>query len=534
MIAVWLAFAPTQAGGMASYIVVIGKSMEPNFHIGDLVIVHRGPIYQIGDAIVYRNQDLDNFVFHRIVSEQLGHYSLKGDNNAWVDTYQPARAEILGKLWIYIPHGGETIQKMRKPINMALTAAVLGTILVMSLFQNKSKGNSYMSNKSFQERFSIIGQKMREWLTPINKPEPSIKSGSNQAELLNGVFFVLGMLSLSSLLLGIISFSRPASRIAQDDIRYEHLGVFSYSASTPQGVYDQNALKSGDPVFTRLTCAIDVNFQYSLIAAEAKNIRGTYQLTAIIREPTSGWQRQVPLQEQTTFSGTAFGTSAKVDLCQMEALTQSLEQGTDFHPSSYTLLITPNVKITGEIAGRPLESAFVSALNFQYDRIHFYLVKEEEAENPLSRTETGILHEQRVDVNTLLLFGREVAIPTLRLVTMIVFIASLVGFAVLGSVLTNWSYSNQGKFFRIKYASLMVDICDADTLTSSNVTDVTSLDDLAKLAERFNTMILHAREGDLHTYYVQGNGITYRFMFNDHRTEAAVPAYEAPHPGGES
>src|SRR5512144_1585211 len=78
MIVVWIAFAPLQAGGMASYIVIIGKSMEPDFHIGDLVIVHREPTYQVGDAIVYRNQDLNNFVFHRIVSEQLGHYSLKG------------------------------------------------------------------------------------------------------------------------------------------------------------------------------------------------------------------------------------------------------------------------------------------------------------------------------------------------------------------------------------------------------------------------------------------------------------------------
>ena len=98
MIAVWLAFAPTQVGGMASYIIIIGKSMEPKFHIGDLVIVHKQPNYQVEEAIVYQNLDLENFVFHRIISQQLGYYTLKGDNNSWVDTYKPSYEEVIGKL----------------------------------------------------------------------------------------------------------------------------------------------------------------------------------------------------------------------------------------------------------------------------------------------------------------------------------------------------------------------------------------------------------------------------------------------------
>ena len=119
MTAVWLALAPTQVGGLASYIIVIGKSMEPKFHIGDLVIVHRQPVYQVGDAIVYRNLELKNYVFHRIISQQMGHYTLKGDNNSWVDDYKPSHEEVVGKLWLYIPRGGRAIQKIRSPFVMA-------------------------------------------------------------------------------------------------------------------------------------------------------------------------------------------------------------------------------------------------------------------------------------------------------------------------------------------------------------------------------------------------------------------------------
>src|SRR6266498_3120052 len=534
MIVIWLTFAPTQAGGMASYIIVIGKSMEPKFHIGDLVIVHREPLYKVGDAIVYRNLDLDSFVFHRIISEQLGRYALKGDNNAWVDTYQPAREEVLGKLWLHLLHGGVIIQKMRRPINMALIAAVLGTILASSLFRNKTKGSKHMDNKSLREWFISVKQKTRSWFAQVSSSEPQKEPLSTPGRILEGSFLVLGVISFSSLILGIISFSRPISRIIQDDVRYEHLGVFSYSASTPQGVYDQNTLKSGDPIFTHLTCSVDVNFQYTLVAAQPENISGTYQLTAIIREQVSGWQRSVPLQETSYFTGATFGTSAKLDLCIMESLTQSLEQGTDFHPGYYTLLITPNIKLNGEISGRAFDSTFDSGLNFQYDRVHFFLVRDEEKGSSLNLTETGIIHEERTEANTIILFGKEIAVSTLRLLALIGFIISLAGLVVLGSRLQNLSHSNQEKFFRLRYDSLLVDIQNADALVPSNALDVKDIDALAKLAERFNAMILHAKEGSMHTYYVQGSGITYRFVMNGDTEGTVLPEYDIPGQGGGS
>jgi len=42
--------------------------------------------------------------------------------------------------------------------------------------------------------------------------------------------------------------------------------------------------------------------------------------------------------------------------------------------------------------------------------------------------------------------------------------------------------------------------------------DVTSIDDLAKMAERQNTMILHMTLNFLHHYLVQSNGAIYRYV----------------------
>lgn len=532
MIAMWLAFAPVQAGGMASYIIVIGNSMEPNFHIGDLVIVHEEAQYQVGDAVVYKNRELENFVFHRIISQSMGRFTLKGDNNTWTDTYQPAREELLGKLWLHIPKGGSAIQKMRSPFAMALIAGVLGGVLAASILKGKPKGRKNMNRNSVREWFALVKQKAGNRLANAKSFETQ-KTESNQRNLLEASFFVLGLVVFASLILAIVSFSRPATRTAQDDVRYEHLGFFSYSASAPQGVYDSNYIKSGDPIFPRLTCSVDMTFRYTLVAVEVNQLAGTYQLTATISEQASGWQRIVSLQEKASFTGNAFDAHATLDLCRMEALTQSMEQGTDFRPGTYILTITPNISMDGNVSGRTLQTTYNPKLAFVYDRVHFYLVQDDKGGNFLNVNESGILSQKRTEANTIHLPGTELAIPRLRWISVIGLISSLGGLVVLGMQLQNLSRSDQVKFARVRYDSIMVDVQNANSVNASNVIDVGSIDDLAKLAERFNAMILHAKERDAHAYYVQGEGITYRFVMNPHQTDPAVPAKDASSQEGE-
>lgn len=527
MIALWLAFAPTQAGGMASYIIVIGNSMEPGFHIGDLVITHEETSYYPGDAVVYRNRELQNFVFHRIIAEDVGRYVLQGDNNSWVDTYQPAREEILGKLWLHIPRAGVAIQKIRNPFSMAFIAAGLGIILASSLFKGKAKGNKHMTNKSIHEWFASIQQKSRSWVAHITGPESSKNTAVNEGKNWETSFFVLGLVLLSSLIVAIISFSRPTSRIVQDDIQYQHLGIFSYLAPAPQAVYDSNIIQSGDPIFPRLTCLVDVNLQYTLIAPQAVNVSGTYQLTAVIREESSGWQRSLPLQEEAAFNGTTFGTTVKLDLCRMESLTQSLEQETDFHPGVYTLSVIPNVTVQGELQGRALDGQFDTSVDFIYDRVHFYLIKNEDVENPLTITKTEAIHGERTEPNTVAFLGAEVPVPMLRWLSGVGLVLSLAGLVVMGLRLQTLSHKNQAQFLRLKYDSQIVDIQNMDSL-GTNYADVMSMDALAKLAERFNAMILHVENSNSHQYFVQAGAAIYRFVLPARVMESTVTEHEAP------
>ena len=67
----------------------------------------------------------------------------------------------------------------------------------------------------------------------------------------------------------------------------------------------------------------------------------------------------------------------------------------------------------------------------------------------------------------------------------------------------------------MKYSSLIVDIKDGNIKASSPMIDIATIDDLAKLAERHNAMILHEAGVHTHSYYVQGDGVTYRFVIEE-------------------
>src|SRR5215210_3154885 len=106
LIVIWVAFAPARLGGKVAYVIVNGISMEPHYHFGDLTIMREATSYQVGDVVTYRDAEMQAYVIHRIISIDQDHYVLQGDNNSWIDAYQPTNKEIIGKLWIYVPKLG--------------------------------------------------------------------------------------------------------------------------------------------------------------------------------------------------------------------------------------------------------------------------------------------------------------------------------------------------------------------------------------------------------------------------------------------
>jgi signal peptidase I len=121
---------PERLGGPATFVMVQGTSMNPMYHTGDLVIVHRQAHYEVGDIIAYQipqgQVGARLTVIHRIVggSPTIG-FTTRGDNNPALDDWHPTLADIQGSPWLLVPKGGNVLAFLHAPIPLAALSASL-------------------------------------------------------------------------------------------------------------------------------------------------------------------------------------------------------------------------------------------------------------------------------------------------------------------------------------------------------------------------------------------------------------------------
>jgi signal peptidase I len=107
---------PTVVGGPASYVIVDGKSMEPTYYDGDLVVAHQRDSYRVGDTIIYDAPIDSQFnVIHRIIEPTEGGWITQGDNMDRRDGWIAPNDEIHGVALFHIPNGGAIVDFVRTP-----------------------------------------------------------------------------------------------------------------------------------------------------------------------------------------------------------------------------------------------------------------------------------------------------------------------------------------------------------------------------------------------------------------------------------
>ncbi len=102
----WLLW-PSSLGGCTTLTIVSGESMEPTYSTGDLVVSRCGPV-EVGDIVVYNPPDVGGArVIHRIVGGDTGGWVLQGDNNSFLDPWEPEQDRILGSAVLHLPQVGK-------------------------------------------------------------------------------------------------------------------------------------------------------------------------------------------------------------------------------------------------------------------------------------------------------------------------------------------------------------------------------------------------------------------------------------------
>jgi hypothetical protein len=94
---------------------------------------------------------------------------------------------------------------------------------------------------------------------------------------------------------------------------------------------------------------------------------------------------------------------------------------------------------------------------------------------------------------------------------------SLSGLAFVGLRILGATQKSPEALIHLKYGGLLVNVYERNLTPASMLVEVTNIDELAKLAERHNTVILHMALDFIHSYIVQCNGLTYRYVFSTGR-----------------
>lgn len=327
----------------------------------------------------------------------------------------------------------------------------------------------------------------------------------------------LSILAAAALGLGVlawVAFNRPTTHEVPANTPYSQSGEFQYSAATDDGrIYDTGGATSGEPVYRRLSDAVAFQFTYAFEGADAAGIGGSYQLVAELGDQ-SGWRRTIELTPETTFTGKEFTAEGVLSLAQAQELIAILETQSGVKNDRYSVTITPRVEVSGRIAGTPFEDTFSTAvLAMELDNVQLRLARGSSTD-PLDQLTPGAegnvsTRVERANTIGLLVVDLQVAAARMLSLAGLGLVLMLSGAFVIALVNQR---AEAGMGIGTKLKSPLVTVRGKVPAVRTRVVDVTSLEDLGRIAVQSGAVVLQEARPGFHAYFVHDGELTYRYQ----------------------
>ena len=481
ILVLWLVFAPIQFGGQSLYVILIGNSMEPRFHQGDLAILHPSKTYTVGDIVAYQHPVLGT-VFHRIVGGEGDQYILKGDNNNFLDSHYPVEDEVRAKLWLHLPKVGKAIEFIQSPGIFPIVIVGFSVLVVAVLAGGKKTPKQGHPHMVYARK---EGTAMK------------LKNILNQEGLL-----FLGLLVLGFLGVTIYSFTRPVNVQSIEPLTYTQRGTFNYSALVPEDLYNEGIVHQGEPLFRNIVNEFTITFDYLFDSPSESQINGVYQMVLEVSEP-GGWKHTYPLQAMTQFNSTSFITSSTISFDQIQAIIDNFEAQTLVSHNEYAVIIYPEVHLAGQINGTSFEDTFAPPLTFGFNDtvIEFQGGSLEAANNPFQPVATAVVSQRVLTPNQLEFLGFGFSVWWVRVVSLSGLVLLLAGagfFYWISTRPVRWVENFLEKNDYVIEPSVLYGLKSP----RKRLVEVEGLRSLSLVAEREQQKILHLVLGSSHHFFV--------------------------------
>ncbi|MEU2351099.1 signal peptidase I [Modestobacter sp. NPDC049651] len=482
---------PTTVGGSTTYLATHGVSMEPRFSTGDLAVLRPAGEYRVGDVIAYDSPSLHTVVMHRIVQTDGGRFVTRGDANSWLDPDHPAADEVLGRLWFRVPSGGAVLGSLRSPTWIALELA--GTAGLLMLGTKRPRRGRHRTRPA----------------RPVSLP---VQAGARQAAAALGLVTVVAALAEAGLLLA------PATQVDTSTVPFTQSGQYAYAATAvPGATYPTGTITTGDPVYTRLASGLTVTLTEQSGARGLTDLTGDLSL-ALSLSTTDGWRADLGAGPAVPFTAAGEGRTATATVGVDPAAAAQLmarhavEVGAG-GPGAATITVTPVLRATAVVSGRPVTPASLAPFAFSFDG---GVLRPAGAPAALSPTATSSVAVEETGPRQLPLPGFPVSLRVARLVVALLLAAASIGWLVATRLGRGTTGGAAGDVL-VRFAGRLVPV--SSLTTSATVVDVDDADALHRIAQRLDCLVLHHAGAGAHTFAVQDADTTYRYV---------VPVAEQP------
>jgi signal peptidase I len=473
---------PVQLGGRTAYVVTTGTSMEPGIEAGDLVLTRSRGRYEVGDVVLYRSTTLGRDVLHRIVGRDGRRFVLEGDNNGYRDAERPTADRIVGAQWLHVPAVGAAVQWLRRP----LLVAALVLVAAFGL---------------------LVGGRASTRGVTAPRAEAGPGGATSWAAASTIGIGAAGALCLF-LVVGAAAWTRPESRRATVHDAWAHTGRFAYGATVPRSpVYPAGRVESGDPVFTRLVQSLDVAFTYRFASTRRTDVRGTAALDATVSDG-QGWSRRVRLAGEVPFGGGSVRLAGRLDVRRLQGLVERMRGLTGSTASSFTVTLAPTIEVVGYVGPTVLDDRFTPTLALALDETGLRPAPSSSGEPPSFAARTpGVI---TVAAPGALRAGpASIGVSRARSLSVLgAAVATVV--ALVALALTARRRPDPSERARAVLGRRLVE-ADAVVPDGRWVTDVAGAEELARIADHYDRVVLHGRPNGVDVFLVDDGVTVYRY-----------------------
>ncbi|WP_116452231.1 signal peptidase I [Blastococcus litoris] len=499
LVTVWL-FLPTTLGGSMTYVATHGTSMEPDFHAGDLALLSPADGYDVGDVVAYRSETLDTVVMHRIVSVDAAGFVTQGDNNDWLDEDRPAEEEILGRLFVRIPHGGQVIGAVSSPgVLFSLAGGML--VLLGGLHDPRGRRTAGWLRRRRAGARSARG--------PARHAHARTRSGfatSTRGRARQVAVGAAGIALVAAVACGVL-LALPPTATETRTVDVTQRSDFSYSGTAETGTtYPTGAVETGDTVWNRLVEDLTVTAATSVSGPDLAGVTGTVRLDVLVAAQ-DGWSAVLSSGPVAAFEGGTASAAVAVDTDAALDLLRRHQEETGSSGGGGTLTVTPVSETTGTVHGRPFTATPPAGLVFALDDAALRPLGTEAADlSPSTATPVEI---EEVGPRSLQLLGLSVPIGTARKTAGAALLLSLVALGA-GAWVSRTGRGDVSDRFLVRHADRILPVTSFQP--GATVIDVSDAESLHRVAERFDTVVLHHAGEEEDTFAVRDVDATYRFV----------------------